>query len=181
MPKDESLAVKLDKADLDTAASDDIVESDIEYHTLTKVERLILSAEVKDFMSESSRTVEAISKEIGVSMSSIFRAHKNQRYTSVFDRVTDRIFQTMAHVGYSGLLKAARDGKVSASKLILEVTNKYTPKVQTESVNVNVNIGDDRMTPDAAIERFLVLLGTRGWSLEMIAEVWHRLKASQAF
>jgi len=188
LPKQNTLAKRLDKNKLDKAIDaesmenvNDLLENAVNIADLTKSQRRVLKEEIHDFMTESSRSVVAIAEKLEIHPETVYTAHRAPVYRQLFTQLTDQIFMDMAHIGYSGIIKGARDGKVSASKLILEVTGKYTPKHQTENVNVNVNVGSDNMTPIAAIERFLTLLGARGWSIEQLTEIWNNLKQSQAF
>ena len=162
--------------------STDIVENCIDISQLTKSHKMIIREEIHDFVSESSRTVPDIANKLGIHVNTVYAAHRDERYRRAFTLACDRLFQDMAHIGYSSIVKSARDGKVSAAKLILEITGKHVDKIQTANVNVNVDITPEvGMNPRVAVEQFLTMLGTRGWSIEEINQIWASLKESQAF
>ena len=161
----------------------DIVEKSIAMSGLPKALEYVLRVEMEDFMSESPRvTAEEIADRAGVNISSVFRAHKDARYIAVKDKIQDIYFQGKADRFYHALLRAADANKVGAIRLGLEVTGKHVNRVETRNINVNADIlSDQAVDIDSAVDRFLIMLGTKGWSLEMIADKWRSLKSQQAF
>ena len=91
-------------------------------------------------------------------------------------------FQSQAGSVYQAVLDTARQGKVGAQKLALEVMGKHVTRIESKNVNVNADMvsGSD-LNLDKAIDKFLIMIGNRGWSLEMIADRWRVLKQTQAF
>jgi len=181
LPKQNTLAKRLDKNKLDKAAADDIIESHTKLIDLPKNQILILHEEIYDFMSESSRTIAQIAKKLKIHVQTVYYAHRSRAYKACKQSILHELFMQDSQVFYTALVKAAKNEKIGAIRLGLEVQGIYTPKHQTENVNVNVNVGSDNMTPIAAIERFLTMLGARGWSIEQLTEIWNNLKQSQAF
>jgi len=161
----------------------DVIEKHITIAQLPKGLEYVLRVEMEDFMSESPRaTAEETAERAGVHAQTVFRAHRDARYIAVKDRIQDIYFQGKADRFYAATLKAADAGKVGAIKLGLEMTGKHVDRSESKSVNISADVGiDGAFNLDAAIDRFLIMVGNRGWSLEMLADRWRQLKTEQAF
>ena len=161
----------------------DIVEKSISLSNLPKALEYVLRAEIDDFVSESPRATAAdIAERAGVHINSVFRAHKDVRYLQAKDRIQDIYFQGKADIFYSALVDSARSGKVGAIKLGLEITGKHVTRIESRNVNISAGMDTDgTLDLDKAIDRFIVMIGNRGWSLEMLADRWRVLKSTQAF
>jgi len=160
-----------------------IVDKSISLANLPKGLEYVLRVEIDDFVSESPRSTAAeIAERAGVHINTVFRAHKDARYISAKDRIQDIYFQGKADRFYTALLKSADSGKVGAIKLGLEITGKHVTRIESRNVNISADIGTDgAINLDAAIDKFLIMIGNRAWSLEMLADRWRELKAQQAF
>lgn len=170
---------------IDQAITDDsydLVEKSISLANMPKALEYVLRVEIDDFVSESPRVTAAeIAERAGVNISSVFRAHRDARYIAAKDRIQDIYFQGKADRFYSALLKSADSGKVGAIKLGLEITGKHVTRIESKNINVSATMDTGPLDLDAAIDRFLVMIGNRGWSLEMLADRWRILKSTQAF
>ncbi len=161
----------------------DVIEKNISMASLPKGLEYVLRVEMEDFVSESPRaTAEDIAERAGVHSQTVFRAHRDARFIAVKDRIQDIYFQGKAERFYSALLKSADSGKVGAIKLGLEITGKHVTRIESRNVNINTDMSTDgTFNLDNAVDKFLVMLGNKGWSLEMIADKWRLLKSKQAF
>ena len=161
----------------------DVIEKNISMAQLPKGLEYVLRVEMEDFVSESPRaTAEEVAERAGVHSQTVFRAHRDARFIAVKDRIQDIYFQGKADRFYAATLKAADAGKVGAIKLGLEMTGKHVDRRESKNVNIRADMTTSgEFNLDNAIDKFLIMIGNRGWSLEMIAEKWRNLKSSQAF
>lgn len=162
----------------------DIVENCVNVCNLPKSMILVLREEVNDFMSESQRNALEIAESCDIHVNSVFNAHKDKRYIAVKNQIIRSLFQGKADVFFSGLITAAKQGKVSAIKLGLEVQGYHIDKVQTHNVNVNTDImglAGATLDIDEGLRRFLILYASKGYTLQRIIDTWNELKATQAF
>lgn len=149
---------------------------------LTHKRKAYLKAIVDDYMLESPRSDVDICESIGISRDTALTCRQDPRFNAVLSQVLYACTKGKFDVILSSLFKAARQGKVSAAKLLMEYIGEYTFKMQTLNLHVNRGIMDTNpMDIDAAAEKFLTMLGGRGWSLEMVVDLWHKLKSEQAF
>lgn len=161
---------------------EDYLEKSADIAALTHKQKAYLRAIIDDYLSESPRSDGAICDEIGIHRDSALKYRKNPRFNAVLSQVLYACTKGKFDVILSSLFTAARQGKVSAAKLLMEYIGEYTFKMQTLNLNVNRDIlSTQTLDIDAATEKYLTMLGTRGWSLEMIADMWHKLKSEQAF
>ena len=161
----------------------DYVEKYVALSGLPKFKAKILQAEMANYMSDSPPlTAAQIAENVGCHVNTVFQAHKDSRYLACKDKIQDMWFQGQAGSVYAAVLQTARDGKVGAQKLALEVMGKHVTRIESKSVHIDASMADTgALDLDAAIDRFLIMIGNRGWSLEMLADRWRELKASQAF
>jgi hypothetical protein len=161
----------------------DYVEKYISLSALPKIKAAILREEMKDYVSESPcRTATQIAEDIGCHINTVFQAHKDARFLAAKDKIQDMWFQSMAGEVYKAVLDTAKGGKVGAQKLALEVMGKHVTRIESKNVNVTADITSVGVNSiDDSVDRFLTMLGNRGWSLEMIADRWRILKSQQAF
>lgn len=163
-------------------ANYDYVEKYVSLSGLPKVKAAILQAEMADYVSESPHgTAAKIAERVGCHVNTVFQAHKDARYLAAKDKIQDMWFQSQAGSVYQAVLETARAGKVGAQKLALEVMGKHVTRIESKNINVSATMDTGPLDLDAAIDRFLVMIGNRGWSLEMLADRWRILKSTQAF
>ena len=187
-PDDNSIAViEGIKSAVDQEYDDkayDLLESAIDSAILPPGLICVLREEVNDFMSESSRTCEEKAAAAGVHIATVFRARADKRYIALYNSIIRGLFQGKADVFFSGLIEAAKQGKVSAIKLGLEVQGYHIDKVQTHNVNVNTDImglAGSTLDIDEGLRRLLILYASKGYTLQRIIDTWQELKATQAF
>lgn len=161
----------------------DFAEKYIAMAGLPRIRSAILRTEMLDYMSESpSMSAQQIADHVGCSVESVYVAHRDVRYKVAKSHIQDMWFQGMAGNVYKAVLDTAMAGKVGAQKLALEVMGKHVTRVETRNVNLNADIlSDQTVDMDSAVDRFLIMLGTKGWSLDMLADKWRTLKNQQAF
>lgn len=161
----------------------DFTEKYIAMAGLPRIRSAILRTEMLNYMSESPcMTAQQIADQVDCSVESVYKAHRDVRYKAAKSHIQDMWFQGMAGNVYKAVLDTAMAGKVGAQKLALEVMGKHVTRVETRNINTNVDImGDQTFDLDAAIDKFIIMVGNRGWSLEMLADRWRILKSSQAF
>jgi hypothetical protein len=177
-------------AALDTTIQQAIDESSFDYvdkyialSQLPKMKAAILREEMSDYVSESPpRSAQQIADSIGCAVRTVYQAHNDARFLAAKDKIQDMWFQSMAGEVYKAVLDTAKGGKVGAQKLALEVMGKHVTRIESKNVNVNADITSGGVNSiDDSVDRFLTMLGNRGWSLEMIADRWRILKSQQAF
>ena len=164
----------------------DYVEKCISLAGMPKVMAYILREEMTDYTSESPpATAQQIADRVGCHINSVFKAHKDARFLSAKDKIQDIWFNSQAGSVYKAVLDTARAGKVGAQRLALDVMGKHVTRVETKNVNINADImgvQDGSMdNATAMVDKFLIMLGNRAWSLDMIADRWRILKSQQAF
>jgi len=174
-------AESIDQAILDNQY--DYAEKYISLSGLPRVKADILRVEMQQYMSESpSMSAKQIAKSLDCSVESIYKAHKDARYIAAKDKILDIWFAGQAGSVYKAVISTAIDGKVGAQRLYLESVGKTSKRIETHNVNLNADILSDQTTDlDGAIDRFLIMIGSRGWSLDMLADKWRQLKNQQAF
>jgi len=143
----------------------------------------ILRTEMIAYTSESPHpTGQEIADKVGCSVVWVYKCRQDARYLAAKDKIQDMWFKSQAGSVYQAVLETARDGKVGAQKLALEVMGKHVTRIESKNVNISgdmISVGD--LNLDKAIDKFLIMIGNRGWSLEMIADRWRILKQTQAF
>jgi len=172
-----------DVTDAIDGANYDYVEKYISLAGMSRVMGDILREEMLAYTSESPHpTGQQIADKVGCSVVWVYRCQKDARYLSAKDKIQDMWFRSQAGSVYKAVLQTAQGGKVGAQKLALEVMGKHVTRVESRNVNINTDMTTDgALGLDNAIDKFLVMIGNRGWSLEMLADRWRDLKASQAF
>lgn len=180
--KNDSLS-PVNKESMDNSAMDfNVVDKCIRLADLPKSMEYILREEISDFCRESPRrTNREIAAAAGVHENSVYNAHNDIRFIRARDKLQDIYFRTKTGRFYQALLDAADNGKIGAIKLGLEIAGKHINKTEVTTHKVNDTNDLQGINMDQAVEKFLIMLGSRGWSLNMIAEVWNRLKNQQAF
>jgi hypothetical protein len=160
----------------------DFIEKYISVSSLPRLQADILRTEMLAYVSETpSMSAKEIAEVVGCSVPLVYKAHNDARFIAAKDKIQDMWFQSMAGDVYKAVLDTAKAGKVGAQKLALEVMGKHVTRIESKNVNVNADImGISGDTTDM-VDKFLTMLGNRGWSLDMIADRWRLLKASQAF
>lgn len=164
-------------------ANYDYVEKYVSMSGLPKLKAAILQAEMMQYTSESPPlTAAQIAAKCDCHVNTVFQAHKDARYLAAKDKIQDMWFQSQAGSVYTAVLKTARDGKVGAQKLALEVMGKHVTRIESKNVNISADMSvDGALNLNDAIDRFIIMIGNRGWSLEMLADRWRELKSTQAF
>jgi len=159
------------------------VDKIISLSGLSKTAADVLAMEMNAFTSESPHlTGQEIADHVGCSREWVYRVQKDSRYLAAKDKIQDVWFRSQAGSVYAAVLTTAREGKVGAQKLALEVMGKHVTRVESRNVNISADMTTDgALDLDNAIDKFLVMIGNRGWSLEMLADRWRDLKSSQAF
>lgn len=159
------------------------VEKIITLSGLTKTSADILTMEMNAFTSESPHpTGKEIAAHVGCSREWVYRVQKDGRYIAAKDKIQDIWFRSQAGSVYQAVLETAREGKVGAQRLALDVMGKHVTRVETKNVNISADMtADSALDLDAAIDKFIIMIGNRGWSLEMLADRWRSLKGTQAF
>ena len=167
----------LDKRELD------YTEKYITISGLPRVKADILRAEMTQYMSESpSMSAQQIADHLDCSVESVYQAHKDVRFIKAKDQILTMWYQNQQDKVYKAVIQTAIDGKVGAQRLYLESTNRTSKRIETRNMNLNADImGDQGLDLDSAIDKFLIMIGNRGWSIEMVADRWRSLKNSQAF
>jgi hypothetical protein len=181
MENDQSIAL----TQVDQALEDkqyNYVEKLLSMSGLPKAMEYVLREEMSDYMSESPRrTAKEIAETVGVHVQTVYTAHRDSRYLDTKDKIQDIYFQSKANIFYEALIDSAQSGKVGAIKLGLQITGKHVDRIETKNVNVNADIATFDSGIEQTVDRFLIMLGNKAWSLEMIADRWRVLKESQAF
>ena len=177
VPMDQDIQEGIDGANYD------YVEKFISLSGMSGTMSDILRTEMMAYVSESPHpTGQQIADTVGCSVVWVYQCRKDARYLAAKDKIQDMWFQSQAGSVYQAVLDTARQGKVGAQKLALEVMGKHVTRIESKNVNVNADMvsGSD-LNLDKAIDKFLIMIGNRGWSLEMIADRWRVLKQTQAF
>ena len=181
----ENLPVPMDPDIQDgiDGANYDYIDKFISLAGMSRLMESILRVEMLAYTSESPLpTGQQIADKCDCSREWVYKCQNDARYMAAKDKIQDMWFQGQAGSVYQAVLQTARDGKVGAQKLALEVMGKHVTRIESKNVNVNadmVSVGD--LNLDKAIDKFLIMIGNRGWSLEMIADRWRILKQTQAF
>ena len=164
-------------------ANYDYVEKYIGLARMSRIMSDILREEMLAYTSESPHpTGQQIADKVGCSLVWVYRCQKDARYLAAKDKIQDIWFRSQAGSVYAAVLETARAGKVGAQKLALEVMGKHVTRIESKSVHIDASMAETgTLDLDAAIDRFLIMVGNRGWSLEMLAERWRELKNTQAF
>lgn len=163
-------------------ANYDYIEKYISLSGLTKTMSDILREEMMAYTSESPHLKgQEIADKVGCSVVWVYRCQKDARYLAAKDKIQDMWFQSQAGSVYQAVLETARAGKVGAQKLALEVMGKHVTRIESKNINISASMDTGPLDLDAAIDKFLVMIGNRGWSLEMLADRWRILKSTQAF
>lgn len=177
-----------DKEDLEDIAGlkeVDFVEYYASVSNLTGTEFAVLKTELDALFSESPRhlTLDQVSEIIGCNRQTVHRIHHKPAYIACKDKLFDIHVRDQAGRFWADLAKESSKGKVSATKIGLQMTGKHADLIQTKNVNVNTSVPaiGESLSLDKAIDRFIIMLGERGYSIEDIDARWVQLKASQAF
>jgi DNA-binding CsgD family transcriptional regulator len=152
------------------------------YAYLTPIQKLVLSIVVEGITSDLYYTDEQIAEKAQISRNSVVNCRHNVHYLDCLREATISNAQNKSPVILAALEKTAMKGSVRAQLGYLEITGIYTKKLQTESINKNLNINANIGTGDA-IEEFVALLSDKGMSLERIVEAvttaYHSLREQQ--
>jgi len=144
----------------------------------------ILIALVHDSTSDSPRTMREIADDLGIHEQTIYKNKRNPLFNRLHATILREVFQGNLDRVYRGMMVGVDKGNTGMVKLALEHSGEYVQEFRNVNVNLNRNVSALDTQPldiDDATDRYLTMLGTRGWSLEMIAERWHKLKSEQAF
>jgi len=181
----ENLPVPMDPDIQDgiDGANYDYVEKFISLAGMSRLMQAILRAEMRAYVSDSPLpTGQQIAIQCDCTREWVYKVQSDVRYMTAKDKIQDMWFQGQAGSVYQAVLETARQGKVGAQKLALEVMGKHVTRIESKNVNINSDIGSTPdLNLDKAIDKFLIMIGNRGWSLEMIADRWRILKQTQAF
>jgi hypothetical protein len=144
----------------------------------------IMIALVSDHVSDSPRTGSVIADDLGIHENTVYKYRRNPLFNRLHAQILREIFQGNLDRVYKGMMIGVDKGNTGMVKLALEHSGEYVQQFRNVNVNLNRNVSALDTQPldiDTAAERFLSMLGTRGWSLEMVVDLWHRLKREQAF
>ncbi len=142
----------------------------------------ILIAMVQDDVSESPRSGYELADDLGVHFNTIYKYRRNSLFNRLHAEILREIFHGNLDKVYAGMMIGVKKGQSGMVKLAMEMQGEHTPTMQSLNVNVNRTISDDKpLDIVETTERYLTMLGAKGWSLDMITEVWERLKKQQAF
>jgi len=183
MSENAMIPVDQDVSDGIVQSNYDYIEKHISLSGMPKKMGDILRAEMMAYVSESPYpTAAKIAETCECSVIWVYQCHTDVRYIAAKDKIQDMWFQSKAGSVYAAVLDTARAGKVGAQKLALEVMGKHVTRIESKHVNISADMrSDGTLDLDKAIDRFIVMLGNRGWSLEMLADRWRELKGQQAF
>lgn len=160
--------------------------SDVETYAriagLNEIAISILIALVEDHVSDSPRTYGQIADHLGIHENTVLKYRRNALFNRLHRDILREIFHGNLDKVYRGMMIGVDKGQSGMVKLAMEMQGEHTPTMQSLNVNVNRTISDDKpLDIMETTERYLTMLGAKGWSLDMIAEVWNRLKSEQAF
>ncbi len=149
---------------------------------LNEIGICIMRALVEDQMLDSPRTGSQLADDLGFHENTIYKYRRNSLFNHLYAGILREIFHGNLDRVYRGMMKGVDKGQSGMIKLAMEMQGEHTPTMQSLNVNVNRTISDDKpLDIIETTERYLTMLGAKGWSLDMIAEVWERLKKQQAF
>lgn len=148
---------------------------------LSTPQLLVMQELAIDLISESPRTNCQLAEHLGMHRNTIGKYRTDTRFNRVLSEMVFAVTKGKLDVIMADLMKAAHQGKVAAIKLLLEYVGEYTQKIATLNMHVQAGNIDSDMDLDSAVDKFLIMLGSRGWNIQQLTARWVSLKGRQAF
>ena len=96
----------------------------------------------------------AIAKEIGISVQSIYKWYRNPGFIKWLNTFLDQITENNLSNIFKAANRKANKGDFNFSRLVLEMSGKYTPRSESKNVNINKNDGLEALSEEDLIKGF---------------------------
>ena len=95
-----------------------------------------------------------IAKQIGISHNSVYKWYRNKNFIKWLNTFLDQILENSLADIYQAAKSKAKKGDFNYSRLVLEMSGKYTPRSESKNVNINKNDGLEALSEEDLIKTF---------------------------
>lgn len=188
----EAIANKLLPQDALTPDPDEAYDNILNYSQfarLTSQQKVLLKAMVVDYASNNIRPETQLANDLGINRRTIYQSKASPAFSQALGMMMVAITGGEADIHLQNLRKMELDADIppsiryQISKFLLEYGGSYTRKSQVETRNLSISMRQAPETGDFSdsIDRFLIAMGTKGWSKERLNARWDELKTQQAW
>ena len=143
----------------------------------------VLMAIGQDLVSDSPRSDAQIAKDLGIQPHTVGRYRNDPQWSMALGTLVVGIARGRSDLYLQWTEKSAKEGKVSAQKLLWEISGIYIQRKKSMNMNIDMTLdtGNVPKTYTDAVDDFLIALGEAGWNAQQIVERFNALRASGAW
>jgi len=157
-------------ADLETdAIGQQIALFSQSFVTLPTVRKKVLLAYLQDFVTEDIRTDSQIAEDLGIDRKSVYNALHDPRFADAIGEIMPELARIkLPKVLVNAVKLSAKSPRVI--EFLARFTGAYVPKSQSLQTNIHLRRASVAVSPDQAIDSFILKLFSLGWSPDRIYE-----------
>lgn len=164
--------------------ADEFLQNLSSFVRLTPLMKSYLMMIISDTTSEKQRSQPEMAKELGCSVRNIGFMHANPAFATCLGLLMVGISRGETHLYVAQMRKLALNNDFRAIKFMLEYGGTYIKKAEIMTTNLNMMMQHEEIPTESfmeAVDKFLIRMGSRGWTAERIVTRFQQLAAEGAW